>query len=131
MSRGRSAGWTMTLVVVAILAAALATGWAPVRDIGAQRDQLAEAQAQLDRLEAQNAMLAERISALGTGIEVERIAREELGYVRPGETAFVVVDPGAETTAPEAPSTTQESVALHPWYRKAWDWLTGADLASG
>jgi cell division protein FtsB len=118
------------MVIVGVLAAAVITGWAPIRDIGAQRAELAEAEAEFARLQEQNAYLEERLEALADGIEIERIAREELGYVLPDEEAFVVVDPGSTTSVPEEPTVTQESFVSHPWYKKVWDWLTGADLVN-
>ncbi len=54
--------------------------------------------------------------------------REKLGYVRPGETAYVVLDPPGtpdETeTAPPAP------VEEKTWVDEVWEFLSGADLGS-
>ena len=51
---------------------------------------------EVEELEAENARLATEISALRTDPRaIERLAREELGLLRPGETLFLVRDPGA------------------------------------
>lgn len=58
--------------------------------------QRAEALAhEIEELKAENAQLAAEIAALRSDPRaIERIAREELGLVRPGETVFLVRDPG-------------------------------------
>ena len=62
-----------------------------------------------------------------TPVEIERLAREKLGYVRPGEIAYVVLDP------PESPTTTipaeeEEPVEDESLLEEVWDFVTGADL---
>jgi cell division protein FtsB len=54
----------------------------------------AEALAQeIDALQAENASLSREIAALRTDPRaIERVAREELGMLRPGETVFLVRD---------------------------------------
>jgi cell division protein FtsB len=54
---------------------------------------------EVEELEAENAHLVTEIAALRTDPRaIERLAREELGFARPGETVFLVRDP-----APSAP----------------------------
>ena len=62
--------------------------------------QRAEALArEVEELQAENAYLVTEIAALRTDPRaIERLAREELGFARPGETVFLVRDP-----APSAP----------------------------
>ena len=56
-------------------------------------------QRQVEELQAENAHLATEITSLRSDPRaIERLAREELGFVRPGETLFLVRDP-----APSAP----------------------------
>ena len=83
-----------------------------VAELRSERDALAAA---VDELEAQRA-------ALQDPAEVELLAREELGLVRPGEIPFVVVTPAAEAATEEArtpadaapePSVTP---ATAPWW---------------
>jgi cell division protein FtsB len=63
--------------------------------------------------------------------EVERVAREELGMVRPGEVAFAVV-PGSGRTgskrsvpAVRVPSVSG-SASGRAWYRHWWDAMVGS-----
>jgi cell division protein FtsB len=54
---------------------------------------------EVEELQAENAQLVTEIAALRTDPRaIERLAREELGFARPGETVFLVRDP-----APSAP----------------------------
>jgi cell division protein FtsB len=116
---------------VLVLALALATNVLPLRQIIAQRQEITETQSRLDSLDASNAELERRAEALETPLEIERLAREELGYIRPGEEAFVVITPRADDAAP----ATVDMAAAEPlpadraWYQRLWDYLTGRDLA--
>ena len=56
-----------------------------------ERQRTAELAAELAALRAENSRLAEEIAALRSDpAAIERLAREELGLVRPGETVFLV-----------------------------------------
>lgn len=116
--------FTLTLLLVGL---AVVTNVVPYRQIVEQQRQVAEAAAELAALEEENALLAARRDALKTPVEIERLAREKLGYVRPGEIAYVVLDP------PQAPTTTTVPVDDEPiedesLLEEVWDFVTGADL---
>ena len=102
----------------------------PVLDrLEEQRTEIAEFTAELDVLEAENAELEDRLSSLNTPAEIERLARERLGYVREGETAFVVIptqDPSEGSGEGQAIETEVE--AEEPWYKQWWSFLSGSDL---
>jgi cell division protein FtsB len=134
--------------VLLVVLLALATNVLPLRQIVAQRQELAATTSQLDRITAQNVMLDAKVAALETPVEVERLAREELGYVRPGEQAFVVMDPTPQTDpAPAAtPGAAAGSEAGQPvdpntadvqhsepdetgLVGTVWNFMTGRDLA--
>jgi cell division protein FtsB len=124
-----------------VVALALATNVLPLRQIVAQRQEIAATQERLDGLVADNDALDNKVDSLANPIEIERIARDDLGYVRPGETAYVVIDPDAEDDQPamgatggtaetdrtqdSAPAADDASVAT-----RVWNFLTGRDLAS-
>jgi cell division protein FtsB len=76
----------------------------PARSLLAQRHERERALAQLDVLREQNTKLEREARRLQDNAEIERIARERYGLVRPGETPYVVVPPS--TAPPAAPSTT-------------------------
>jgi len=65
-------------------------------------------------------------------VEIERLARERLGYVREGETAFVVVSPRDPDPAPSAedPVEMAEMIEEEPWYSRWWSYLSGSDLSA-
>jgi len=64
-----------------------------------------------------------------TSSVLEKLAREKLGYVRPGETAYVVLDPPGTPDDVEDASA-PEVVVEKTWVDRVWDFLTGADLGS-
>jgi cell division protein FtsB len=63
----------------------------PMRTFLAQRTSLSNATHQLDVLRDQNQQLDERIQALTTDAEVEKLARERYNLVRPGEEAYAIL----------------------------------------
>ena len=110
-----------TLLVVLLLSALY-----PIRQYFTQKTEL-------KKLNAEEVLLSQRIdeltelkSRLLTDDEIERIAREELGMVRPGEIAFAIV-PGADSSAkkgaPTVPSVNAAAAkpASPAWYDRWWD----------
>lgn len=83
----------------------------PARSLLAQRHERARARAQLELLKDQNAKLERESKRLRDNAEIERIARERYGLVRPGETPYVVVPPS--TTAPAPSTTAPKSATTH------------------
>ena len=69
----------------------LALGVFPTRDFLEQRADLGSTQEQLSVLREQNGALEERIEALSTPEEIERLAREQYNLVHPGEEAYSVL----------------------------------------
>lgn len=64
-----------------------------VLQVWEQRRRTAELEQQVDALRNENAKLAAEIRALRTeGSAIERLAREQLGLARPGETVFLLTD---------------------------------------
>jgi cell division protein FtsB len=124
--RGRSAGWLAVLLIVA-LAITLA-GIFPFRQLLAQQRQVESTQAKLDALVVENERLEEEAAMLGTPAEIERVAREELGLVRPGEVGYRVEVPQTRAEPPEEVPSVQP-VDERTWPEKIWDFLTGRDLA--
>lgn len=68
----------------------------PVRLYLEQRDQIQRLERQTAELVASNEALDQRLARLKDPAYVERLARECLGMVRRGETAFVVVRKGEQ-----------------------------------
>ncbi len=95
----------------------------PLRTYLSQGEELAAKQQQHADLERQVRELDHRKEVLSDPARVEAEARERLGYVRPGETPYIVqvpVEPPASPQAPPAPTTDGK-----PWYQQLWKSLTG------
>jgi len=100
----------------------------------AVESQQAEAQAaalrqEIKAIEQANAALETRIAYMSTEAYVERVAREELNLVRPGETSYVVVPVGPRATPvkPASADTPRRSLpdSRPPWLQW-WDLFFGA-----
>ena len=73
------------------LAVVLGVGVFPTGAFLDQRRDMAEATERLSVLREQNDALEQRLEALSTPEEIERLAREQYNLVRPGEEAYSVL----------------------------------------
>ena len=119
-------GWVLAVVLLGALALTV-SGILPFRQLISQQRQIERSQAQLTALTDENDSLAEDIAMLGTDAEIERLAREQYGLVRPGEVAYVVVTPD-EPLVIEAPSDPVVRSDQRPWWDRVWDFITGSDV---
>jgi cell division protein FtsB len=87
------------IVLILALCAVLLPGIYPVREYWAARRHAAELRQHNANAVKRVASLTAELERLRSDAELERIAREELGYVRPGERSYVVVDPPRPKTA--------------------------------
>jgi cell division protein FtsB len=88
--RRKAATLASILAFVALVVGSL-FGDGGILQVLAQRERSAALQRQIEELRLENGRLAAEISALRRDPRaVERIAREELGLARPGETVFVI-----------------------------------------
>jgi cell division protein FtsB len=78
------------LAIVAVIGV-LFIGVYPTRTYFTQRSALKSGQHQLDVLNGENQQLDQRVQELNTDAEIERIAREQYGLVRPGEEAYAIL----------------------------------------
>ena len=126
----RRPGVALVTLLFVLLGAAFLTQVIPYRQIIDSQRQVSDAQERLAELEDHNAALQADVEALNTDAEVEKLAREKLGYVRPGETAFVVLDPpgsGASVEEVEEPLVLDDRT----WVERIWDFVSGGDQARG
>ena len=86
----------LAVLVVALLTAAIY----PVRTYLGQRAQIHTLERQSAILERANDHLTHHITSLHDPSQLERLARECLGMVKPGEIAFVVVPKGGHAATP-------------------------------
>ena len=80
----------------------------PTRTFLDQRESTNKARAQLELLQAENARMDREAKKLSTDSEIEQLAREKYGLVRPGERPYVILPaPTTATTVPPGGTTTQ------------------------
>lgn len=128
MKSRRPAVLISTLALI-VLGVAVMTNVVPYRQIVDQRRQVLAAEEQLASLRAENAMLTDRRDSLETPVEIERLAREKLGYVRPGETAYVVLEPPSMPLAEITSEAEPDPVVDRNLWGVVWDFITGADIS--
>ena len=107
-------------VTALVVAGILFTFGNPARTWYEQRQEISAARQRNAVLDEQSRHLQARVDELGTDAEVERIAREQYGLVRPGEEAFGILPaPGSGPSAPLPPPPEERS-----WWEQAWDTAT-------
>ncbi len=79
----------------------------PTRTFLDQRDETDKARAQLELLQSENARMTRETKKLSTDSEIEQLAREKYGLVKPGERPFVVLPAPTTSTVPPGETTTQ------------------------
>ena len=89
-------------VLITLVAGVLVLSIAPIEMYLDQRADLRRMERRSGQLERENAGLAAQAERLRDRFYLERLARQCLGMVKPGETAFVVVpEEGAPAPPPE------------------------------
>ena len=124
---------TFLFVALLVSLGLVASGVLPVQQFFEREAEVADAQARLDSLETANSELQADVDALLTDQEIERIAREEFGFVRPGEVGYVVTTPEVledpmSTLQPEPVTPALEEEDARSFLQKIWDFITGADV---
>jgi cell division protein FtsB len=90
----------------------------PARQLLAQRSRIDSLEDRLVQLRAENDLLEEDVERLSNPAELEVLARERLGLVKPGEHAYFIEPTKPKPTAsPDAPQTAS-------WWEQRWEWFT-------
>jgi cell division protein FtsB len=123
--------WTSVAFAILLIALGLvATGVLPVQQYLERGTQVDAARERLEALVAENAVLEEEATALLGDEEIERIAREQYGFVKPGEVGYVVITPDG----PVGETRAAEPVVAPPdergMFQRIWDFVTGRDVAA-
>lgn len=80
-------------------------------------------------LKDRNAELRRQVEYLQSPEYVERVAREQLGLVMPGDIPLVLVSPSVNEVPPEpAPSVPKAPPKSLPNWERWWQFLFGEDL---
>ncbi len=114
--------FVLGLLVLLALGVMVISG--PLRSYLDQRDRVDLLDRQLTVLDEANGELSQRAEDLRDPTYQELLARERYGYVKPGEVPYVVVPPERDTSE-IGEILTVEDPAPRPWFRTAWDGLTG------
>lgn len=118
---------TFVPIFLLVALAIVVTNVFPFRQMMANKRSIDLGVERLEALRVGNAELALDVEALSTPGEVERLAREDLGYVQVGETAYVITNPAETETLEPVEVVIPEDV---PWYEQIWDFLSGQDLVA-
>ena len=112
-----SFGQRKMMFVVLVLGAAFILFF-PARQLVEQRQRIASLEDRLEQLHTENDLLEQDVKRLEDPAELEVLARERLGLVKPGERAYYV-EP-VEVTDEEAPAETEGRA----WWDRTWEWFT-------
>ena len=129
VKRRRSRLGTAIFIVLLVSLGLVATGVLPVRDFLEREQAVNAANDQLAELVEENGLLATDVAALYSEEEVERIAREQYGFVKPGEVGYVVVLPDEAEPSPEAAEPISAVRDERSILETIWDFITGNDIA--
>ena len=122
--RNRPGAFVAVLLLVGL--AIVLAGVFPFRQLIAQERLVDNTRTKLDALIVENEALQAQIDAAQSPSELERLAREEYGMVRPGETGYVVELDGGPV--PQAVINQNEEIDSRSLLERFWDFLTGRDL---
>ncbi len=122
--RGRRGSFVAVLLLVGL--AIVLAGVFPFRQLIAQERLVDNTRAKLDALVVENEAIQNQIDAVQSPTELERIAREQYGMVRPGETSYIVELDGGPV--PRAVVDQEQVLDSRSLLQRVWDFLTGRDL---
>jgi cell division protein FtsB len=109
--RGVRLGVVTLICAIAFAILLMFLGVIPLRSYQTQRHDLAANRERLSMLKDRNARLEKRAALLQTDAEIERVARQQFGMVKPGQT--LVITPGLRDLA-TAPTTLDDAVGAAP-----------------
>jgi cell division protein FtsB len=115
---GRAA---LLALVVCSLVVALAY---PMRQYVSQRAAIADLERQKRQAQQRVEQLRDLRARWRDDAYAEQQIRQRLHYVRPGETGYVVIDPG-----PARRSRAEQGTAHRPWYANVWDGVDRSDAS--
>lgn len=95
----------------------------PTKQLTAEKLRIGRLEARLTEVTRENAAMRADVRRLEDPSELELLARDRLGWVRPGERAYLVVPEPSPKPPPEAPSRT--------WWSRLAEHLVGLVRGSG
>ncbi len=115
--RAPALGQRRLMLVVVLIGAAFILFF-PARQVLEQRTHISSLETTLSELRSENDRLSDQAQRLTDKTELEVLARERLGLVRPGEKAYFV-DPAAPLESPSP-----EAAVGVSWWGRAWESFT-------
>ena len=109
-------------VLLLVMFALAATAVYPLRQYVSQQHRIERLEAKQQALAAENARLEVERKRLQDPAYVQQLAKGNYHLVAPGEEAWVVTGTPPASNAAQA---AQEAARHRPWYRRAWQRLTG------
>lgn len=106
------------LTLAAVALAVFLVVFSPLRSWMDQQQQARSLAAQIAQVKAQNAELEAEIKRYKDPEYISRQARERLGYVKPGEITYVVVDPPGAKKPQLTSGWTDKDTNDLPWFRQ-------------
>ena len=129
-SVARVAGLTTRAAVLGLVVCALLVSAAlPLREFLGQRSDIRQLEQQQAEANRRVADLEEQKARLEDPSYTASLARDRLHFVRPGETAYVVIAPSAApVAAKDAARAAAAPAGLQaPWYSQLWGSVRSAD----
>lgn len=108
--------------LVGVLALAVVMLSGPFQSYVDGRARVESLQAKVAALDAENGSLRQRQADLEDPTNIELLAREQQGMIRPGEVPYAIVPPEVERPLITAPAP--EAEADVPWHRRVWEAVT-------
>ncbi|MGW1003354.1 FtsB family cell division protein [Streptomyces sp. NPDC002520] len=96
----------------------------PMRQYVSQRAEIADLRRQQEQARERVEQLRDLKARWQDDAYAEQQIRRRLHYVMPGETGYIVIDPGAAR-----PSRADLGAAHRPWYANVWDGVDKSDAS--
>ncbi|MBH5336608.1 septum formation initiator family protein [Streptomyces pactum] len=122
-ARGRRNRLTGRAALLALVVCSMVVALAyPIRQYVSQRSDIAEQRRRAEQAAEEGEKLREEKARLQDPAYIERLAREHLHYVRPGETGFSMLGGARDTGRAD-----DRGAGARPWYHKLLEGLDTAD----
>lgn len=116
------------LILAVVGLAVFLVVFSPLKSWMEQQQQARELAAEIARTKAENEILEEEIARYQDPEYVSRQARERLGFVKPGETTYVVIDPPGQAKPKVTSGWVEKDTNDLPWFGLI---VEGLQVASG
>ncbi|MDO8674218.1 MAG: septum formation initiator family protein [Dehalococcoidia bacterium] len=130
LTRTKSGGISTAHIVIALVIPliayfGLAAGQKAIEVYQLNQD-AAQVRADTEGLKAENARLLALIEYLKSDAYIEKIAREQLNLVKPGDKAVVVLAPEGKPQVGDRAQSPIDNTIAKPNWRQWWDFFFGA-----